>query len=136
MAQLYNLDSGLLDHQGKTDAEYLDRDDYDPNIHGITYVTQVFPDPWEQIPFFYVASLNAYFEFEYGYHPLTVAAKTLFTPTRWEEIEEALEEQGNFEHHLGKLNMKKIRKLIDKAERKTLITNGERTLLFSVYVDL
>lgn len=139
MAQLYLIDSGYMIHQGLGEMVYRAWPDFSSEVHGIADSVQAFPGDWQQQIairqsfWFWVPGQALFFQRNSEEHHLIAAARALFAPERWDEILEAIEEQGNFERACDKLKVEKCRKLINKAETKGQITLAERDLLFTVF---
>jgi hypothetical protein len=127
MAQIYNSDSGLMAHQGQDVIDYQDWDDF--GSWTVTNSAQVFPADWEQHAWFYVESIGQYFKAEGDLHALFVAAKTLFTPERWEEIRDALDEMGPIKSYLDRLDLPRLKRKAQRARDIGLITQDELTAL-------
>lgn len=135
MAQLYMIDSGGMIHQGKTVAEYQSEKfwSWNPVFHATAASTQEFPAEWKKGGrWIFIPSLGKFFQRVADLHPILVAASTLFTPERWEEIEDILDEIGNVNQLLRDKNFKKLRRKVQRARSKGLITVEETQSLASV----
>jgi hypothetical protein len=128
-------------HQGRSEMEYRAWPDFDDAVHGISDSSTVFPAEWEedrairQVFWWYVPAQDAYYTREENQHQWIVAAKTLFTASRFEEISDTLEEHGAWDKSVERLKGKKCRKIIQKATDRGLITTAERDQLFTVFPD-
>lgn len=121
-------------HQGLTDTEYQNNPFFvwDPAVHAIANSAQAFPEKWKDTNWLFVPVLGQFFTRVDGRHPLFVAASTLFTPERWEEIEDWLEEHADVHHLLRRANFKKLRRKVQRVRDKGLITTAEAQSLASV----
>lgn len=135
MAQKILTDSGLLIDEGKTAAEYTSAPDWDPAVYQIVDTGQTF-DPFVTDPvtsgrvpnrqtWFYLPSLNKFFQSTRKVHAIIAAAKSLFTVARWSEIEDIIEDQGPVRAFLDSLDLGKIRRKISRARAAGLITQAE-----------
>jgi hypothetical protein len=130
MAQLYNNDTGLMVDQGKTAAEYGDWPDIAEQT--IVDVVQTFPADWKAYAWFFVPTANKFYHTTIDRHALWRAAKEIIGPTRWEEIEDALDEQGPINEYFKTLDFPKIKRKVLRAQEKGLITAGEVSQLQSL----
>lgn len=134
MAQLIFKDSGIMLHQGKTAAQYadtLETPDYDPAVHQIVDTGQIFNVNWvpDREVWFYFSGPDKFYQSTRRKHALLAAAEELIGPTRWEEIQDALEEQGPIMEYLASLDLATLKRKVLRAQSKGLITAGEVTLL-------
>lgn len=138
MAQLYYQDSGGMIHQGKTTEEYQNDPFYvwDPKVHSIATSSQTFPQKWVRKRWYWLPVLGKFFTRTDGSHAILVAASTLFTRARWEEIEDFLEEHTDIERIVSRGNFKKLRRKIQRVENKGLITAEEAQLLADLVAHL
>lgn len=135
MAQLYFKDSGLLLQEGNDAAHYQGQDDYDAVVHGIADTGQAFHINWvpKRQVWFYIKDLDVFYESKEGIHAFWAAAADEFTPSRWAEIEDILEESGSVKKALNDL---KHAKVVDKATKqfdRGLITNQELNALKKIF---
>lgn len=143
MAQLYYLDSGAMIWQGKTAGQYQSEPmwSWDPLVHGIANSPQTFPAKWKRRDppggaWLYVPVIGEFFRKIEDTHPILVAAATLFTPERWEEIEDLLEELGDVSQMLWRKSFKKLRRKVQRARANGSITVEEAQKLASVAAHL
>lgn len=126
MAQIYYTDSKLMVHQGEIQSTYENWPDYDVLKHTITDIIQVFPDDWMDHAWFYIGPQTRFVRREDpDEHPLLAAAKAEFTPERWIEIRDAIDEQGNISKYLDTLNIAKAKRKAQRARDLGLITTAE-----------
>ena len=138
MAQLINSDTGILVEEGKTEAEFLAWEGYDPTHNEVVDTGQTFElnrVPKRQI-WFYFPSLNIFVQSTRHQHAILTAAKSLFTETRWDEIEDILEEHGAINEILNRLDLRKMRRKIQRARQKGLITAAEVSALSDLVAHL
>jgi hypothetical protein len=139
MGQLFYQDSGAMIHQGKTLTQYQSEPMWslNPDVHAIADSDQEFPDDWETGGrWLFIPSLGKFFRRLDDLHPILVAASTLFTSERWEEIEDLLDEVGNVNLLLRRKHFKKLRRKVQRARSKGLITVDEAQKLASVSAHL
>jgi hypothetical protein len=134
MSQLIYQDSYGMIHQGETALEYQTNPFYtwDPAVHEIVDSVQSFPGNWQDTIWFWVPSIGEFFTRVNDMHPFIVAASTLFTVQRWEEVEDSLEELCDVHRLLSRANFTKFRRKVQLAQSKGSITTGEATTLESV----
>jgi len=135
MAQLIFLDTGMMLDAGHTQAEYEARDDWDPLSMAVVDTGQTFEPFNPALPaqgwvpkcqkWFFFPTLNSFFQSTSKKHAILSAAETLFSPSRWDEIKSAVEEQGSFSRSLSRLDLSEARKKIIRARDKGLITPQE-----------
>lgn len=130
MAQIYLLDSGLMLHQGESAEHYQDLDknpDWDATKHGIADTGQTFDINWvpKRQVWFYVPARGKFYESKRRRHALLVAAEEILGQTRWEEIQDALEEQGPLHEYLADLDLRTLKRKAQRARQKGLITAAE-----------
>lgn len=130
MAQVYLLDSGLMLAQGESAAHYQNlaqNPDWDPTKHGIADTGQTFDVNWvpKRQVWFYVPARAKFYQSERRKHALLAAAEDLLGQTRWEEIQDALEEQGPLHEYLADLDLKTLKRKARRARDKGLITTAE-----------
>lgn len=134
MAQLIFKDSGLLLREGDIASNYQDLElypEYDPAVHQIVKTGQTFHIkrvPWRQV-WFYISSMNKFFQSRRRRHALLVAAEEIIGATRWEEIQDALEEQGPIHEYLADLDLQTLKRKVQRARSKDLITADELSAL-------
>jgi hypothetical protein len=135
MVQLYFKDSGMLVHEGLTEAEYRAWPGFKDNDTGIIDTGQTFDkdrikndEVW-----FYVKETGLFWQSTEETHAFWAAAAAQFTSSRWTEIEQILEENGDMRHHLHKLKHAKITGKAEKQEAKGLITNAELQTLKKIF---
>lgn len=122
MAQKIFLETALLVEDGRTAAEYQSDPDWDPLVFDIVDVVQTFND---FTPYFWFPTLNQFFASTPKFHAIFRAAKTLFTPSRWDEIRDALESRGGVLEHLNQFDLPTVRAKVIKARDAGLITVAE-----------
>lgn len=135
MAQLYFKDSGLLLQEGEDSAVYMALDDYDPAVHGIADTGQTWHINWvpKRQVWFYVKDLDLFYESKGGIHAFWAAAADEFTPARWAEIEDILEESGSVKKALNELKHSKIVDKATKQHDRGLITPQELNALKKIF---
>jgi len=131
MAQLYFLDSLMLIHHGLPPMAYQGWEDWDPLKHGISTSAQSLPPdhPMFGKPWFYVPSVDRYYQRDDGNHPVMVVIAEQFAASRWEDIEEALEEICQPNRILEGSKYSKLKKRFQKLEQKGEITLAELTVI-------
>lgn len=137
MAQLIFKDSGLLLAEGQTQGEFEADPGYDSNFHQVVDTGQEFEtfvmEPGEPtvgwVPtvqkWFYFPTLNLFVQSSRKKHAILAAAETLFSPSRWDEILNYIDEQGGFRTMLHDLDLSTARRKIQRARDKGLITAAE-----------
>lgn len=125
MAQIYLNDSKVMQHQGETQATYEAWPDYSVGTHTIVDIPQTFPADWFEYAWFWIPGLSQFVKRDNGQHPYLVALQSLFTAQRWEEILDALDEQGNISRYFDNLNLPKAKRKAIRARDKGLITTAE-----------
>lgn len=140
MAQLIFKDSGLLLDEGDTAENYADTDkhpEYDPNFHDIVDTGQTFQTfvmtPGQpttgRVPdretWFYVNGVGKFYLNQRRRHAILSAAAELIGEARWEEIQDALEEQGPIHEYFADLDLQTVKRKVIRAREKGLITQAE-----------
>jgi hypothetical protein len=135
MTQKIFVDSGMMLDEGKTPAQFMAEPDWDPQIMQIVDTDQEFdqldmgPPATGRVPenqkWFYMPSLNRFFLNTRRKHAIVAAAETLFTAERWEQILDYIDEQGDFQALLHRLDLKTARRKIQRARAKGLLTTDE-----------
>lgn len=135
MAQLYFKDSGLMLQEGHDAAYYQGQDDYDASVHGIADTGQSFHINWvpKRQVWFYIKDLDLFYESKDQTHAFWAAAADEFTPARWAEIEDILEESGSVKKALNDLKHSKIVDKATKQHDRGLITNQELNALKKIF---
>jgi hypothetical protein len=145
MAQKILKDSGLLIDEGRSQSSFESDVDWDPAFYEVVDTGQVF-EPLDVPPegpptgpatgrspkrqtWFYLPSRNLFFENTRRSHAIFAAAKSIFTPERWDEIEDALDEYGPIRDLLNRMDMTRLRRKVQKARAAGLITVAEAQAL-------
>ena len=138
MSQLYKQDSGAMIHQGKTETEYQTEPfwDWDAEVHAIANSAQTFPTEWTSRRWLFVPSIGRFFRNSPGNHAILKAAATLFDPSRWEEIEDLLDEHADIQSMVRRADFVRVRRKITRVKNKGLITDQEAQTLKSVFAHL
>jgi len=148
MAQLIFKDSGLLLDEGDTASNYADTDkhpEYDPAVHEIVDTGQTF-DPFVMNPgqpttgrvperqtWFYIAAMNKFYLNTRRRHSILQAAKELIDDdARWEQIQDALEEQGAISEYFAELDLQSVKRKVIRAREMGRITAEEVATLRSL----
>ena len=128
------IPAGCAFHEGDIASNYQDLElypEYDPAFHDIVETGQNFHIkrvPWRQV-WFYISSMNKFFQSRRRRHAILVAAEEIIGATRWEEIQDALEEQGPLHEYLADLDLQTLKRKVQRARQKDLITAGELSAL-------
>lgn len=131
MAQAYLTDTGFLffDDPTKTEIEIESLSWFDNNIMATSDVSDEVFDLAKI--YFYVESLDWYFEAFCNCHPYIVASSGLFTSERWAVIEVYVQQYGlNYILQEGRFDDYEPR--LNYLVSLSLITSDEKTLLLSV----
>jgi len=121
MAEKIFKDTGLLLEFGKTQSEFEEGIDWNPDFHYVVNTSQTFD--FNKI-YFYFPTLNLFFESTRNIHAVYRAAKTLFDDERWEEIQDVLDEYDVW-RQLHSFNFALARRKILRARDIGLITSQE-----------
>lgn len=121
MAQKIMKDTGLLLEDGRTEAEYTADPQWNDLYFDVVDTGQTFE---ERTIYFYFPTLNQFFKSTKRIHAVYRAAKTLFTESRWDEIEDILDEHG-IREHLHTFDLSKARRKIQRARSKGMLTATE-----------
>lgn len=131
-----HTETGRLLASGWTQTEIETAPWWNPAEFSITDTGQTLPT-WQERQasnqrWHYVAGLNQYFQSDGMFHGFFKAAKTLFTPERWEEIYDTFTE-----YHIPELILKgekaKIKRMIIRARDRGLVTTEEVQLLNTIF---
>lgn len=133
MAEKILNDTKLLVEFGRSQSEYESDDDWDPAYFSVVDTGQLNLDA-KRI-YHYFPSIGLFCHTTRRVPGIYRAAKTLFTPERWEEIEDILDEHGSREM-LHLLNLGLFRRKLARARSKGLITVSERTSLVDLLAHL
>lgn len=126
MAQIYYHDSMMMVHQGETVDDYEENwPDYDSATQTITASAQVFQENWDRFAWFYMPSIGEYFKTTDKRHAYFEAAKALFSASRWEEIEDGLDEVGPLNQYFASMDLPKIKRKVQRARDLGIITTAE-----------
>lgn len=110
-------------HQGETQTTYEGWPDVAQQT--IVDTAQTFPADWKKYAWFFVATANKFYHTTGDKHALWRAAKEIIGAVRWEEIQDALDEQGPINEYFKHLDFPRIKRKVLRAEAKGLITSGE-----------
>jgi len=135
MAQKIFTDCGRLIDSGKTAEEYQEQPDWNAAIHDTVDTGQTFDLSTRQM-WFYFPTLGLFFESTEKQHAIFAAAKTLFTATRWKEIEDILDSQGAIREMIARFDLTLARRKIARARAQGLITAIETTALANLVAHL
>ena len=149
MAEVHHNDSKMMFHRTRSQSEYENWQFYNPEKMTITHSSQTdfvggpddpsdpqyeqYPD-WKRHSWFWIQSLSKYVkrDDDTDTHALLVAAKSLFTPERWEEIKDALEERGSLSRYLDRLDLQTVKRKAQKARDLGIITTAELQALSGI----
>lgn len=138
LAQLIFKDSGLLLHEGQPPIIYQQWHSYNEEIHDIVFCEQEFPNRRrENQIWFYFPTLNKFFPSERSEHAAVKAFKSqIEDESRFDEIIDDLEASGQFQEALDSLNMKKVRRKLERLMQEGKITIQERVKLDDLVIHL
>jgi hypothetical protein len=130
MAERYFLDSGLIIEAGKSTEELQASPDFDEGTQSVADTGE--PALSEGIPegetWFYITGAGCY-QTSLKRHAYLRAMQDVIGEPRWQEIEDALEEQGPLKEYLANLDFPKLKRKAQRARDKGLITQAELTAL-------
>lgn len=131
MAEMYHLDSGLVALAGMTIQELTVYPGYENEIYGL--IDTGVPELASGVPlgetWFYISGANTCYKSTNKKHAYWRAMRDILGESRWEEVCDALEEQGPLKEYLAALDFPTLKRKAQRAKDKGLITQTELTNL-------